>query len=302
MDYFAVLTTFVEAARLNNFSRAADRLGMKASTVSRYVKDLEADLGIALFNRSTRALKLTEGGQTFLLHAVKVLEALDDAKAAATSLNQQPRGVLQLNAPPAFARHHIVPALEDFRALCPEVQVQISCQDSQVNLIDAGVDLAVRIASLADSTLKARKLAEIDWILCAAPAYLHRHTSAEHPAQASSLRFIAGKPEAVELRWSCGQEALSEQYLPEVVINDIEARLIAAQSGSGVALLPTWLVGKALQDGSLVRVMPDWRCAPAQGPAALWFVYPPKRIVSSKVRSFIDFMVARIGAPPYWSL
>lgn len=301
MDHFAVLTAFVEAARLNNFSRAAERLGMKASTVSRYVKDLEADLGIALFNRSTRALKLTEGGQTFLHHAVKVLEALDEARSAATSLNQQPRGVLQLNAPPAFTRHHIVPALEDFRALCPEVQVHISCQEAQVNLIDAGVDLALRIGSLADSTLKARKIAEVHWVLCAAPGYLRQAGVVDHPAQVQGWRLIAGKADPVALHWTCQAQSLVEHYVPSLVITDIEARLIAAQAGNGVALLPTWLVGQALGEGTLVPLLADWQCAPATAPAALWFVYPPKRIVSSKVRSFIDFMVARIGTPPYWT-
>jgi DNA-binding transcriptional LysR family regulator len=302
MDYFAVLTAFVEAARLNNFSRAADRLGMKASTVSRYVKDLEADLGIALFNRSTRALKLTEGGQTFLLHAVKVLQALDEAKFAATSLNLQPRGVLQLNAPPAFTRHHIVPALEDFRAQCPEVHVQISCEENQVSLINAGVDLAVRIGSLADSTLKARKIADVQWLLCASPEYLQRAGRVNHPEQLRGHRFIAGKPDPLTLLCSGQPASVREHYAPEVVINDIEARLIAARTGGGVALLPTWLVGPALRDGGLVQVMEGWQCAPASEPAALWFVYPPKRIVSSKVRSFIDFMVARFGTPPYWTL
>lgn len=301
MDHFAVLTAFVEAARLNNFSRAAERLGMKASTVSRYVKDLEADLGIALFNRSTRALKLTEGGQTFLHHAVKVLEALDEARSAATSLNQQPRGVLQLNAPPAFTRHHIVPALDDFRALCPEVQVHISCQEAQVNLIDAGVDLALRIGSLADSTLKARKIAEVHWVLCAAPGYLRQAGAVAHPVQVQGLRLIAGKADPLALHWTHPTQSLIEHYAPTLVITDIEARLIAAQAGSGVALLPTWLVGQALSEGTLQPLLADWQCAPATAPAALWFVYPPKRIVSSKVRSFIDFMVARIGSPPYWT-
>jgi DNA-binding transcriptional LysR family regulator len=301
VDYFAVLTAFVEAARLNNFSRAADRLGMKASTVSRYVKDLEADLGITLFNRSTRALKLTEGGQTFLHHALKVLQALEEARFAAASLNHQPRGVLQLNAPPAFARHHIVPALEDFRAQCPEVRVQISCQERQVNLIDAGVDLAVRIGSLADSTHKARKIADVQWVLCAAPGYWQQGDTVQHPDQLQGLRFIAGKADSLALLWTRQQASISVHYSPEVVVNDIEARLIAARIGAGVALLPTWLAGPSLRDGALVPVLAHWHCAPATVPAALWFIYPPKRIVSSKVRSFIDFMVARIGTPPYWT-
>ena len=111
MDYFAALNAFVEAAHANNFSRAAEKLSIKASTVSRYIKDLEHDLGIALFNRSTRTLRWTEGGETFLHHAVRVLDELEQAKHATASLNQHPRGLLKLNLPPAFARHHVLPLL-----------------------------------------------------------------------------------------------------------------------------------------------------------------------------------------------
>ncbi|MEZ0548629.1 LysR family transcriptional regulator, partial [Pseudomonas sp. Env-37] len=152
MDYFTALTAFIEAAEGNNFSRAAERLGIKASTVSRYVKDLEQDLGIALFNRSTRTLHLTEGGQTFLIHARRVLDELENAKAATSALNQHPRGVLKLNLPPAFARHHILPALNDFLARYPQISVELVLDNNKVNLIHAGVDLAIRIGELADST------------------------------------------------------------------------------------------------------------------------------------------------------
>ena len=119
MDYFAALNAFVEAAHANNFSRAAEKLSIKASTVSRYIKDLEHDLGIALFNRSTRTLRLTEGGETFLHHAVRVLDELEQAKHATASLNQHPRGLLKLNLPPAFARHHVLPLLGEFMAQHP---------------------------------------------------------------------------------------------------------------------------------------------------------------------------------------
>ncbi len=206
MDYFSALNAFVEAARQSNFSRAAERLEVKASTISRYVRDLETDLGIALFNRSTRALRLTEGGRTFLVHAQRVLDELEVARAAASSLNDEPRGVLQLNAPPAFARHHIVPALSEFRARFPQIQVDLTCEESQVNLIDAGADLAIRLGCLPDSSLKARKIADEQWVLCAAPSLWHEPSGPEHPealADQASLR-----PANV---WTCIGATLARQ-------------------------------------------------------------------------------------------
>jgi DNA-binding transcriptional LysR family regulator len=139
-------------------------------------------------------------------------------------------------------------------------------------------------------------------VLCASLEYLLGAGSVDHPEQLRSHRFIAGKAESLSLLWTGPQVSLTEHYAPGVVINDIEARLVAATIGAGVALLPTWLAGPALRAGALVRVLADWQCAPPSEPAALWFIYPPKRIVSSKVRSFIDFMVSRIGSPPYWTL
>ncbi|MFK3774009.1 LysR family transcriptional regulator [Pseudomonas sp. NPDC089406] len=300
MDYFNALNAFVEAARFNNFSRAAEELEVKASTVSRYISDLEADLGIALFNRSTRSLKLTEGGRTFLTHARRVLEELEIARAAASSLNDAPRGVLQLNVPPAFARHHIVPALGQFREQFPQIQVDLTCDDSQVNLIDAGADLAIRIGSLPDSSLKARKIADEQWVLCAA-ASCDSGNVPLHPRDLKNVGFICGKAQ-LNLNWRLGDDALTQSQVVSLRINDLEAQLIAVVEGLGVALLPTWLAHAPLCRGELVRWLPEWECQPDGGRSSLWFIYPPKRIVSSKVRSFIDFMVGRIGHSPYWRM
>ncbi|HCE6123328.1 LysR substrate-binding domain-containing protein [Pseudomonas aeruginosa] len=301
MDYFSALNAFVEAARQSNFSRAAERLEVKASTISRYVRDLEADLGIALFNRSTRALRLTEGGRTFLVHAQRVLDELEVARAAASSLNDEPRGVLQLNAPPAFARHHIVPALSEFRVRFPQIQVDLTCEESQVNLIDAGADLAIRLGCLPDSSLKARKIADEQWVLCAAPSLWHEPSGPEHPEALTDQGFIASS-QRLDLYWSQAGETVRQSHTVALRTNDLEAQLVAAQAGQGPVLLPAWLAATAIRQGTLVRWLSAWRCQPGEVGTSLWFIYPPKRIVSSKVRSFIDFMVQRIGEAPYWRL
>ncbi len=293
MDYFAALTAFVEAADGNNFSRAAERLNIKASTVSRYIKELEHDLGIALFNRSTRTLHLTEGGQTFLHHARRVLAELEQARAATSALNQQPRGLLKVTVPPAFSRHHVLPWLGDFLHRYPDIRVELVLDEARVNLIDAGMDLAIRIGTLPDSGLKARRIADQQWVVCVgkdfADAPAGPQTLGDYPA-------ILGSGDELVLGKGTQQVAVTLQGT--LRLNDLDAQRLAAEQGLGVAVLPLWLAADGLNSGRLQRWLPDWTIA--NGEAALWFVYPPKRIVSSKVRSFIDFMLERIGTPPYW--
>lgn len=300
MDYFAALTAFVEAAEGNNFSRAAERLGIKASTVSRYVKDLEIELGIALFNRSTRMLHLTEGGQTFLVHARQALDELAQGKAAASALNQHPRGVLRLNLPPAFARHHILPALEDFLSRFPDIKIELALDDSQVDLINSGTDLAIRIGSLPDSTLKARKIADEIHIVVAGTTFAQKHPTPRCPADLERVPAILGTDVRKTLTFERSDEAVPLSRLASVKVNDLDAQLIAARQGLGYAVLPDWLVAAHLQSGELVRWLGSWQAHPPVEKSAVWFIYPPKRIVSAKVRSFIDFMIARFGTSPYW--
>jgi DNA-binding transcriptional LysR family regulator len=297
VDYFAALTAFVEAAEGNNFSRAADRLGIKASTVSRYVKDLEQDLGIALFNRSTRTLRLTEGGQTFLMHARRVLDELEQAKAATSALNEQPRGVLKLNLPPAFARHHVLPTLNAFLARYPQIKLELVLDDRHVNLIHAGADLAIRIGTLADSTLKARKICDENYRLVASPGFCREHPAPSRPADLAALPGILG---AAEIAFANGHEVSPLVHQDCLRINDLDAQMIAVQQGLGFALLPDWLVAERIDAGELVVWLPEWSIRIAGRESAVWFVYPPKRIVSSKVRCFIDFIVEQLGETPHW--
>ncbi len=301
MDYFSALTAFVEAAEGNNFSRAAERLGIKASTVSRYIKDLEQDLGIALFNRSTRTLHLTEGGQTFLMHARRVLDELEHAKAATSALNQQPRGLLKLNLPPAFARHHILPALKDFCARYPQISVELVLDNAQVNLIHAGVDLAIRIGALADSTLKARKLCDGHYRVVVSPAFARQHPAPSAPADLAGLPAVLGTLPTGAISFVCGDQVSPLLHNGCIRINDLDAQLIAARQGLGFALLPDWLVAQSIQAGELLVWLPQWRIRDVERDFAVWFVYPPKRIVSSKVRCFIDFIVERLGQTPGWT-
>lgn len=301
MDYFAALNAFVEAVDGNNFSRAAERLGIKASTVSRYIKDLENELGIALFNRSTRTLHLTEGGRTFLLHARRALEELAQAKAAAAALNQHPRGLLRLNLPPAFARHHILPALGAFRQRFSDIELELTLDDSQVDLIHSGTDLAIRVGQLADSTLKARIIAPETHLLVVSAGFAETHSEPCEPAELEKLPAIVGLGSRASVMYTLGQQTRAVLPSNTIRINDLEAQLLAVHHGLGYGVLPDWLVAEDLACGKLIRWLEPWHLKPFAQASSVWFIYPPKRIVSTKVRSFIDFMIERFGVKPYWT-
>src|SRR5262249_28037969 len=152
MDYFAALRTFVRSVQLGSLSKAAAEERAKVSTMSRHISALEADLGIALLNRSTHRLHLTEAGRTLYTHAVQLLAGLDEARAETASLNRSPRGLLRLNMPGAFGRLHIMPHISAFLTDYPDIQLDVTLTDAMVDLIEAGADLAIRIAALTDSS------------------------------------------------------------------------------------------------------------------------------------------------------
>jgi DNA-binding transcriptional LysR family regulator len=306
MDYLAAMRAFVRAVDLGSFSKAAAEERLKVSTVSRYVSALEADLGAALLNRSTRRLHLTEAGTAFHARAVSILADVEDARLATISLNASPQGLLRVNVPGAFGRRHIVPHLKDFRALYPHIRLDITLTDATVNLIESGADVAVRIGALADSTLMARQLAPQHRMLVGSPGYLERRGHVDEPRDLSRHDCLMFALQPTDAWFFRGPDAV-ETEMREIRIrgsfraNDSEALLCAARDGLGLALLPTWLLGEDIRAGKLVPQLPAWKCTIAQGPErAIWGVYPPKKTVSPKVRAFLAFFVECFGKPPYW--
>ncbi|HTJ57263.1 MAG TPA: LysR family transcriptional regulator [Devosiaceae bacterium] len=306
MDYFAAMRAFVRAADLGSFSRAAAETGVKVSTVSRYVGELERDLGAALLNRSTRGLHLTEAGRTFYNRAAQIIADVEDARSATTSLNAHPQGLLRINIPVSFGRRHIMAHMKEFLAAYPDIRLDATLTDATVDLIETGADVAVRIGALVDSTLVARKLAPHRRILVASQEYFGSRAVPSLPpdlGQHECLVFALQPTSA----WYCRPAGSQGGEPVQVVINgvlrtnDSETLRDAALSGIGIALLPTWLVGNDVREGRLLPVLPDleWQIAP--GPErAIWGVYPPKKVVSPKVKAFLAFLSQRFGAPPYW--
>jgi len=297
MDYIAAIRAFLSAAELGSFSKAAARIEVKTSTVSRYITELERDLGIALFNRSTRGLVLTEGGRVFREQALVVVKSLEEAREVTSSLNRSPRGVLRVTMPCTFGRRHVIRHLPEFMDRYPKIDVDVVMTDEVLNIIESGIDLAIRIGVLPDSQLIARRLAAHRRVVCASPAYVVQHGAPASPAELAAHAALCFSRTADD-RWllvnrvRATQEAVSVTMRGRLRLDDTEAVLDLAMAGRGLALLPTWAIGDALRDGKLVQLLPEWEAQPARAAAAVWAVYPPKKTVSSKVRAFIDFYTA----------
>jgi DNA-binding transcriptional LysR family regulator len=219
MDYFSAVHAFVRAAELQSFSKAAREMAVKTSTISRYVSDLEKDLGIALFNRSTRGLVLTEGGRVFRERAILALDALDDARQATSSLNSTPQGLLRVTMPSAFGRRHVVPHLPAFMTRYPDIDLDLVLTGDTLNMIDAGIDLAIRAGVLSDSSLMARRLAPHRRIVCGSPEYFERNGMPSVPSDLAgheSLRVALPPGDKWFLTRTANSKAALEQTLVEL--------------------------------------------------------------------------------------
>jgi DNA-binding transcriptional LysR family regulator len=301
MDYLAAMTAFVRAADLGSFSRAAAELGVETSSVSRHVQALERDLGVALFNRTTRKLHLTEAGSSFYERAARILGDVAEARAAAAAFNRRPQGVLRIHLPTAFGRRHIAPLLPEFLGQYPEIRVELTMTDVAVDLIAGGLDLAVRLGALPDSTLRARRFAKLRHVVCASPEYLRRCPHIAAPEDLGAHNCIVSAPdEAWLFRPARGAPMLEVRVSGNLRTSCAEARLEAALGGLGPVLLPTWIADLELRAGRLVQVLPDQEARISAEEQAIYGVHPPKRVVALKVRLFLDFLQRRFGRPPYW--
>jgi DNA-binding transcriptional LysR family regulator len=308
MDYLEAMTAFVRAVELGSFSKAAAEGGLKVSTVSRYVTGLEADLGAALLNRSTRRLNLTEAGRLFYERATQILAEVDEARNATRSLNARPQGLLRINIPSAFGRRHVMPYMKDFLAEYPDIKLDATLTDATVDLIETATDVAIRIGALVDSTLIAKKLAPLHRILVCSRDYLDR---APPLNEAADLRHHDCLAIALQPTGSWYFRSPGDPSGPVVEItvngrlrtNDSEALREAALAGLGIALLPTWLVNDDVRAKELIRLLGDHEWLVSPGPErAIWGVYPPKKVVSPKVRAFLAFIEKRFGQDAYWDL
>jgi DNA-binding transcriptional LysR family regulator len=298
LDQLADMATFACVVETQGFSRAARRLGLSKATVSKRVARLEDRLGTRLLNRTTRRLSLTESGSVFFEHCTRMVAEAVEAEAAVAGLAARPTGTLRVNAPMSFGRLHLGPLLPEFLSRYPELSVDIELDDRFLDIVDAGFDVAVRVADLPDSSLVARRVAPARRTVCGAPAYFARRGTPRTPDDLIGHNCLYYRYLATRGGWPFAR-AGREWRVPvsgSLSANNGELLISAALSGAGLVFVPTFMVGEHLRSGALVEVLREY----SSGAPAVYALYPHRRHVSVKVRAFIDFLVEKFSPVPCW--
>jgi DNA-binding transcriptional LysR family regulator len=295
MDRLAAVTAFVRVVELGSFARAAERLSMSTSAVSRQVAELEAHLDARLLNRTTRRLSMTEAGQAFFERSVQLLADLEEAESAVRTSSVAPRGKLRVTCGISFGIRHIAPAIAEFGARHPELRFDLELSDRVVDLVEEGFDLAIRIGSGGPPGLVARTLGHTRLVCCAAPSYLEKAGVPQHPRDLERHQCLEYSYVAPGAVWSF--EDADGQRHPVRINGPVRANnghMLAtlAALGMGVVLEPDFIVEPEIAAGRLRVLLPGF--APPRSVIAA--VYPSRRHLSPKVRAFVDFLAARFAA------
>jgi DNA-binding transcriptional LysR family regulator len=299
MNRLQSLESFVAVVESGRFSTAAERLGIGKSVISRRVSELEDHLGALLLHRTTRQLSLTDAGRAFYPRAVQVLEDLSDAEQSVSQAQQELSGRIRLAAPLTFGLLHLAPALTAFMDQHPKVVLDVDFNDSEVNLVQEGIDLALRIGVLADSTMVARPLAPIRMLACASPGYLARHGTPRTPQDLVQHQGLCYSNLAEPQKWRFIDKSGRQQTVRiplRMQANNGQILLEAAASGHGICLSPTFIAYQAILEGRLVPILRDHE-SPA---ATAYAIYPNRRFIPQRVRALADYLHNLFGDRPYW--
>ncbi|MGI9523069.1 MAG: LysR family transcriptional regulator [Hyphomicrobiaceae bacterium] len=296
MTSISDLDIFARVARTGNMSAAGREMGLSPAVISKRVSLLEESLGARLFQRTTRHLTLTETGEGYFKRVVDILNLVEEAEDFVHRRSTLPRGQLKITAPTAFGRLHIAPHLRSFFDQFPDIQLNFLITDDTFDIIRDGVDLAIRIGELDDSSLVAKKLAANTRVICAAPKYLEDFGTPQSLRELQEHNCLAvGKQDL----WRVSGPDGVHNFRPSGCMrsNSAEFSKQAIVAGLGVGLRSTWDIGPELKNGTLKIVLPQYRGSVND---AIFAVYPSREFMPSKVNAFIDFLCELYGAEPYW--
>jgi DNA-binding transcriptional LysR family regulator len=300
MSKFEEIETFVRIVEAGSITGAAEDLRIAKSAVSRRLKDLEMRLGVQLMTRTTRKLTLTETGAALYKRSVTLLADWAETETGVSAAQAALAGIMRVAAPLSFGIAHLGPAIVDFMSAHPGIEFDIDFSDRKVDLIAEGIDIAIRIGDLPDSSLIARKIATLSTVAVASPAYLQKHGTPQAPGDLRSHK---------ELRYSYRPSSSWTIKLPNGIKTTIEmgARLHAtngeflrdaAIAGEGILIEPRFILYENLKNGTLIEVLPNYQWSELSAYA----VYPPTRHLSVRVRAFMEFLADRYSGIPYWEV
>ena len=286
------MQVFTRVVETGAMTRAADSLGMPKATATTLIQQLEAALGVKLLNRTTRSVSVTTDGAAYYPRCVAILAQVKETEESLAQRHATPGGRLRVEVPTLMARLVIVPALSDFFARYPQIDLQLGCSERRSDLIEEGIDCAVWSGELEDSTLIARRVGLLYFGTCAAPAYLAKHGMPRHPDQLAAHRCInhfsprTGK--TFDWVFAKNAERIQTALRGQVALDDENSYLAAAESGLGIAQIPAFVLKEAMERGSLDLLLGDW----VPEPVPLHVVYPQNRHLSGKIRVFVDWVAA----------
>ena len=309
MDQLLALRVFVRIAESGGFSKAADSMNIPRPTVTKLVQDLERHLGTKLLQRTTRRVNVTPEGAAYYERATRLIGDLDEMDASAARARAQPRGRIRVDIGSVLANMILIPALPSFRARYPELHVDLGVSDRAIDLIGEGVDCVIRGGELADTSLVARRIADLDWVTCASPLYLGARGVPKHPSElvprepgskdktrvpghaiVGYFSSLTGRASPLEFRRGAEQVLVQGQAV--VAVNESTAHLNALLTGVGLGQAFKFMVVPHLESGRLRTVLDDW----TRPRHPLHVVYPSNRHLSAKLRLFVDW-VAEVFAP-----
>ena len=290
MNKLQAMQVFARVVETGGLTRAADSLQLPKATATTLIQQLEASLGVKLLNRTTRKVSVTTDGAAYYPSCLAILALVRETEESLGQRHASPQGLLRVEVPTLIARLVIVPALPDFFARYPDIQLELGCSERRADLIEEGIDCAVWIGELEDSTMIARRIGLLYFGTCAAPSYLAAHGQPHHPDELTAHRCINHfSPRTGKIfEWVFAKNGVRTQTLLRgfIALDDENSYVAAAEAGLGVAQIPAFVLKEAMERGSLELLLGDWFAEPAP----LNVVYPQNRHLSVKIRVFVDWV------------
>ena len=289
MDHMTALKVFRNVVEMGSFAEASRQMNMSPAAISKNIGELEAHLGVRLLNRTTRRMSRTEAGDLYYAQLSRILEDLDEAEVSLGPMQQVPSGLLRVTAPLELSLNRITPKLPEFLDANPQLSVELQLDSRRINIVDEGYDLAIRASDgLVDSSLIAKKLMNLEQVVCAAPAYFEDHGMPTAPGELKEHNCVKFTLSGHVDEWAFTRDGQTErvQIDGRYRVTSSFAVRDAILAGFGLSMIPKIYVEEALRDGRLVPALPDW--APNQ--TSVYAVYPSRRHLPNKVRVFVDFV------------
>jgi len=292
------IEVFLKVSKFQSFTEAANQLGLSKAMVSKHITSLENTLGVRLLNRTTRRISLTEAGMAYRVRIREIMNDMAETEQSISQLSSEPRGTLRVMAPTSFGSFHLARAIADYRKIYTKVGVEAVLTEREPDIIEDGLDIVIRVGVLEDSSLVARKIADARMVVCASAEYLQEFGIPSNPEVLldHNCLIYSGRPTMGEWRFTVNGKAKKLRVKGDVRSNVGDALRIAAIQGCGLVQLPTYMVGLDIKSGRLKMVLEQYE-PPAR---PIHAIYPHRRHLSAKVRTFVEFLYERYQPEPYW--